>query len=197
MPDSSRIQLGELRVEVLEERHLELLKRFEADVKELKDFLVEDAYNNQQWAISTTYLWFYNPTNDLVAYMTVLNDAIRVHGTQLGKQFVDMGVNYKTLPAMKIGRMCVDNKYLKRGIGTYLTEYAMHLVLRNIEISGCRFLVLDAKTQTGAQHFYKKRGFQVLKQREKGTIPMFYDMIKIIEYYRGNKKNLVKFNSKA
>ena len=187
------IPYKELRIEKLDERHLGLLGKFETDVKDLKDFLVEDAYNNQQLGISTTYLWFYNPTNELVAYVTVLTDAIRVHGTQLGKMFVDMGVQYKTLPALKIGRMCVHEKYCGRGIGTYIIQYVMHILLEINEKSGCRFIVLDAKTDTGAHRFYTKSGFQVLKQREKGTIPMFYDMIKVIEYYRENKNKLLRF----
>ncbi len=190
MADGDRISTEILRIEKLGKRHLDIIKAFDTGVKELKDFLTEDAYNNQEMSISTTYLWFYNPENKLVAYVTVLNDAIRVHGTQLGKAFVDKGVEYKTLPAIKIGRMCVDRNCIGRGIGTYMIQFVMKILMEINEKSGCRFIVLDAKTQTNAVHFYKKLGFQVLKQREKGTIPMFYDMIKLITYYRTEKKKL-------
>lgn len=190
MAEKDKILPEALRIEKLGRRHLNIIKTFDTDVKELKDFLVEDAYNNQEISISTTYLWFYNPENKLVAYLTILNDAIRVHGTQLGKAFVDKGVEYKTLPAIKIGRMCVDRNYLGRGIGTFMVQFVMKLLLEMNEKAGCRFIVLDAKTQTNADHFYKKLGFQILKQREKGTMPMFFDMIKLITYYRTEKKKL-------
>ncbi len=191
---NGKISLDDLRVVKLGQKHKPLLEKFETEVKELKDFLVEDAINNQQISISDSYLWFYNPEDKLVAYMSLLTDAIRVHGTRLGKSFVDKGVEYKTLPAIKIGRMCVHKGYTSKGIGTYMMYFAMKLLLEVNERVGCRFIVLDAKTQTNAIRFYKKFGFEVLKQRGKGTIPMFLDMIKYIEYYREEKKKLKPSN---
>ncbi len=185
-----KISIDQLRVVKLGSKSKDPLEKFETDTKELKDFLVEDATNNHSIAISTTYLWFYNPDNKLVGYITLLTDSIRVHGTQLGRSFVDKGIEYKALPAIKIGRMCVDKNYASKGVGTYMMHFAMKLLLEINEKAGCRFLVLDAKTQTNAARFYKKFGFDVLKQREKGTIPMFLDMIKYIEYYREGKKKL-------
>ena len=187
---NDKIPIDQLRIAKLSIKNADILRDFQTDVKELGDFLVEDAINNQQISISNTYLWFYNPENKMVAYMTLLTDAIRVHGTQLGKSFVDKGVDYKTLPAIKIGRMCVDKNYYSRGIGTHMIHFAMKLLLEVDEKIGCRFIVLDAKTQTKAIRFYKKFGFEILKQREKGTIPMFLDMIKYIERYREGKKRL-------
>ena len=157
MPEEDKIPYKDIRIEKLEERHINLLGKFEAIAKDLKDFLIQDAYKNQEMAISTTYLWFHNPTNDLVAYVTILNDAVRVHGTQLGKQFMDIGIQYKTLPALKIGRMCVHKNYIKKGIGTYIIEYVMSIAIKISEESGCRFIVLDAKTETGAQHAENNR----------------------------------------
>ncbi len=190
--DNSKISANQIRIEKLSESHLELIKTFESDSKELKDFLIEDAYKNQKMAISTTYLWFYNPENKLASYMSTLSDAIRVHGTQIGKQFVDKGVQYKTLPALKIGRMCVDKRFARRGLGTHMIHFTMKTFLQVNDKMGCRFIFLDAKPDTGAIHFYKKLGFQALKEREKGTIPMFFDMIKIIDYYKENKKKLLE-----
>ena len=182
--EKQKISIEQLRIEELESRHLGIIKSFETDCKELKDFLIEDAFINQQIAISKTYLWFYNPTNDFVGYITLLTDAIRVHGTNLGKRFIDMGIQYRTLPAIKIGRMCVDKKYSGRGIGTNMIYFSMKNLVELEKRIGCRFIVLDAKTTTHAANFYKRFGFEILKDRNKGTIPMFNDMIKIIEYQR-------------
>ena len=187
---NENITLDQLRVVKLNSKHAFVLEKFDSNAKELKDFLIEDAITNQNISISDTYLWFYNPENKLVAYMSLLTDAIRVHGTQLGKSFVDKGVEYKTLPAIKIGRMCVDKNYTSKGIGTHMMHFVMKLLLEVNEKVGCRFIVLDAKTQTNATRFYKKFDFQVLKQREKGTIPMFLDMIKYINYYKEGKRKL-------
>lgn len=189
-PEEERIKPESLRIEKLSKKHEGTIKSFETDTKELKDFLVEDAIKNQEMAISTTYLWFHIPTNKLAGYLTILNDAIRVHGTRVGGSFLDKGVSYKTLPALKIGRMCVDRNFLRKGIGTYMIY---HTIKRAVEISdkaGCRFIVLDAKSATGAIRFYKKTGFEILKEREKGTIPMYFDLIKLIQLNRSKQLKL-------
>ena len=99
------IEADKLRIVKLNSKHSDILEKFETEIKELKDFLIEDSITSQNIAISNTYLLFYNPEDKLVAYLSLLTDAIRVHGTKLGKSFVDKGIEYKTLPAIKIGRM--------------------------------------------------------------------------------------------
>ncbi|MEA2003421.1 MAG: hypothetical protein U9O53_00485, partial [archaeon] len=143
---------------------------------------MEDAFENQKKGISKTYLWFHKPTNNLVAYVTILVDAIRVHGTKLGISFEDKGIIYKTMPALKIGRLCVSDRYQHKNIGTYIIIFVMNILLKINEKVGCRFLVTDAKKES--IHFYRKKSFLVLKERLKGTIPMYFDMIKEIEYFK-------------
>lgn len=52
------------------------------------------------------------------------------------------------------------------------------------QYSGCRFVVLDAKSNETFNpiHFYKKIGFNVLKERKKGTIPMYLDLVSNIKF---------------
>ncbi len=180
---AEQISQYELNVEKLSEKHKALLGNFKTDNVELKKFLVEDALRNQGLVISNTYLWFYKPKNELVAYITILTDAVGIHGTGLGEYFQDKGILYKTLPAMKIGRICVNNDYAGKGIGTYMIKFVMlKMLLLNKDVA-CRFISTDAKRE--ALHFYKRMGFEILKAREKGTIPMYYDMIaEITEYIR-------------
>lgn len=188
-----RIFQEDLRREQLSEKHRDTLNSFETDEVELRKFLIEDALNNQDWAISDTYLWFYNLKNELAGYLTLLSDAIRVHGTILGQSFLDKGVAYKTLPALKIGRICVDKKYLRKGIGTQMVVFAARTVLEINEKIGCRYVVVDAKQD--AKHFYSKLNFQILKDREKGTVPMFFDMMRTIRYQRQLRKEAEKLQS--
>ena len=73
-----KIKPEELRIEKLEIKHKELLNAFITSTKELKDFLVEDALNNQTQKLSITFLWFYQ--ENLVGYLTLLNDKINQEG---------------------------------------------------------------------------------------------------------------------
>ena len=52
------------------------------------------------------------------------------------------------------------------------------------EYSGCRFIVLDAKRNKEKDpiHFYKKQGFKELKERQKGTTPMYFDLVSNIKF---------------
>ena len=185
-----RISRENLDIELISEKHKSLLETFKTDNTELRQFLIDDAISNQEMGISYTYLWFYKKNNELVAYITLLADAIRVHGTRLGRSFLDKGVDYKTLPAMKIGKLCVHKAYRGCGIGTLTTDFAMKklLAINENECIGCRFLIADAKKD--AVHFYKKMHFEILKEREKGTMPMYYDMIDLLKYRRDGKKSV-------
>ena len=87
------------------------------------------------------------------------------------------------MPALKIGRLCVSDNYLGRGIGTLMIEFVIVLAEKIGSEIGLRFITTDAKRNPDPRkdsvHFYKRLGFEVLKQREKGTLPMYKDLIKI------------------
>ena len=62
MPETSadKIRVEELRIEKIAEGHASLLKEFKSYEKELVNFLIEDALNNQKQKLSVTSLWFYD-----------------------------------------------------------------------------------------------------------------------------------------
>ncbi|MEW5896996.1 MAG: GNAT family N-acetyltransferase [Nanoarchaeota archaeon] len=175
----AKIKLEEIKIEIITEESD--VKNFKSYEKELLDFLNEDALDNQQKKISTTYLWFYKPRNELVGYVTVLADAINLQG-ELKEYFRQAGIFYRSLPALKIGRLCVSDNYLGRGIGTLMIEFTILLAENIGKDIGLRFITTDAKRNPSPQrdsiHFYKKFGFEILKQREKGTLPLYKDLIK-------------------
>ena len=180
-PLKERINLTEIEIQQINESHKAILSSFETYEKELGDFLVEDALENHKKQMSITYLWFLKSTKELSAYITVLADAISLQG-ELKEHFRQKGILYKSLPALKIGRLCVSNKYLGRGIGTLMVEFAAVLAYRISKEIGLRFITTDAKRnqepRKDSVHFYKRLGFEILKQREKGTLPMYKDLIK-------------------
>ena len=181
MVDKDKIKIEYISIEQINESHKEIIKLFKSFQTELVDFLLEDALDNQNKKISITYLWFYKPKKELAGYITVLTDAIRLEG-DLKEYFREEGIKYKSLPALKIGRVCVSDDYRRRGIGTLMIEFAIILAERIGKEVGLRFITIDAKRhqdpQKDSAHFYKKIGFNMLKQREKGTLPMYKDLIK-------------------
>jgi hypothetical protein len=75
---SPKINLEELYIEIISTMHE--VNNFKSYESELVDFLVEDALDNQNKQLSITYLWFLKSTKELIAYVTVLADAISLQG---------------------------------------------------------------------------------------------------------------------
>lgn len=174
--EKSLIDPSKIRIEKLNKSHI--LKDFKSYERELVNFLQEDALNNQQQNLSVTFLWFYN--NQLVSYITLLTDKINLEG-DLKDFFREKDIHYKSLPALKIGRLCVDDAFLKQGLGRLMIQFSIQMIQHlNEKIAGCRFITLDAKRNVNKEldsiHFYKKMGFKLLKERKKGTTPMYIDV---------------------
>ncbi len=175
--ENSKIEPQNITIEKLENKHD--LSNFKSYEKELKSFLIEDALNNQKQKLSVTFLWFYE--NKLIGYVTLLNDKINLEGN-LKEFFREKDVHYKSLPALKIGRLCVHDDFIRRGLGRLMVLFAVQQANEISENkSGCRFITLDAKRNEKREldsiHFYKKLGFEVLKERNKGTMPMYVDLV--------------------
>lgn len=178
-----KIKTEEIRVEKLSEVHKDIIKKFQSYEKELEDFLVEDAFNQQERKISVTYLWFLRKTNELIAYITLSPDCVKLKNIdeKISQTFRDKGINYKSLPAIKIGRLCVDDRFLRRGLGTLLIQFTIFTAKEISNKVGCRFIYLDAKrnleSSKDAIHFYIKMGFQHYKDRGARETPLYLDIL--------------------
>lgn len=179
--EQAKITEEKIKIEILRPSHLPLLQGFRSHEQDLVDFLVEDALDNQNQRLSLTFLWFYQ--NELVSYITLLNDRINLDG-ELKTAFQKKEILYRSLPALKIGRLCVDDRFLHRGIGTLMIDFSIEIANHIIEkYSGCRFIVLDAK-KNGRDNpvlFYEKQRFKTLKHR-KETTPMYLDLMDNIKF---------------
>jgi GNAT superfamily N-acetyltransferase len=190
--DNPKIKPEELRVEKLSNAHAEIIKNMCSYEPELVDFLLEDALNQQNRKISVTYLWFLIETKELVAYVTVSPDCVKLKkiNPELSQKFRDKGINYKSLPALKIGRLCVDDKFQKRGIGKLIIQFSISMAIKLSQQVGCRFLYLDAKrnpdSSKDAIHFYKKMGFELYKERDTRETPLYMDLWPFMEELADN-----------
>src|SRR3989344_2745965 len=124
--NKEKTSIAEIEIEQINDSHKSIISTFKSYEKELVEFLVEDALDNQKKHMSITYLWFLKSTKELIAYVTVLSDAISLQG-DLKEHFRQQGILYKSLPALKIGRLCVSDQYLGRGIGNLMIEFTLLL----------------------------------------------------------------------
>ena len=157
----SKIHPEEVKIEIINKMHN--VKDFTSYEPDLVDFLRDDALENQNQTLSVTFLCFYQ--NSLVSYLTLLTDRITLEG-DLREYFREKGIHYKSLPALKIGRLCVDDNFRVRGLGKNMIKFAIKTAKEiNQSKAGCRFITVDAKRNPNkgldSLQFYKKLGFQV------------------------------------
>lgn len=170
----------ELKIEIISQKHD--LTGFASYEQDLVDFLRDDALVNQEQNLSVTFVWFYN--NWLVSYVTLLTDRITLSGG-LQNYFKEKGVHYKSLPALKIGRLCVDDKFRRRGLGKLMIEFSI-MVAKEINQgkAGCRFITVDAKrnpvSELDSVQFYKRLGFQVTGEDRTKKVTFMHLDVKLV-----------------
>ena len=164
------INPSKLQVEKLSDKNLLLTKSFDCGDQDLNEFLKDDALKHQKERIAATYICFYE--GKVVGYFSWLTDAIEINGEDK-RVFKKIGMDYKTYPAVKLGRLAIDKTYAKSGVGSYLVKNLVEDAIKISEKIGCRYLTVDA--YSGAKRFYEKLNFKL--PCEKGQIVSMYSDI--------------------
>lgn len=121
----------------------------------LKTFLRKSAKRYHAECLAKTYVFSTSgEAEKIVAYISLNCSVIVVNGGQ--PQVEDY--HYQDLPAVKIGRLAVDNRYRGKDLGRDLVSMAIAITKGQIMPRvGCRFLVVDSKKESIA--FYESAAF--------------------------------------
>jgi hypothetical protein len=160
------------------------IMNFSCSVAEYNEYLFEDAPRSLKDHIAKTWLLHELETGSLVAYMSLIADAIKLSFSE--KELHNLNYPFKTIPAMKIAKLAVDDtgteKY--KGLGSFMIQAARRLALGcNNDYFSCRFLTVDADIEhnEGVRTFYEKNGFSLnseLYNKSRKTISMRKDLYK-------------------
>lgn len=141
------------------------LSKFSCGVEDLDEFLKEDALKQQEQNLNVTYLAIHE--SEIIGYVSILADKIEC------KQ-IDNTIEskYKNYPAIKIGRLAVNEKYKGLGIGNEILASICELIKEISEEIGVSFITVDA--YFNARAFYQKthllkKESTILKAKEKST----------------------------
>lgn len=163
---------------------------FDCGDSDLNDFLVSDAKAYQEKLLSVTYL--IESAGKTVLYFTLSNDKITsLENTNSFwrkiKSLFPHSKHRKDYPAVKIGRLAVDQSFQRSGAGwgSMILGYIKHWMLTDNK-TGCRFITVDAYRD--AVPFYQSNGFKFMGSSEKDrydkgkdhTIAMYYDLLEIM-----------------
>jgi hypothetical protein len=158
------------------------LPSFKCTIEEYNGYLFVDAIRSLNDHIAKTWFLRERATGNLAAYMSLIADAIKLSFTE--KELHGLNYPFKTIPAMKIAKLAVDESFIAkyRGIGTFMIQIAERLAggLNN-DYCAARFLTVDADIEhdEGILAFYQKNGFILnaeLRNKTRKTVSMRKDI---------------------
>ena len=171
--DFSKLKQFQLRLETD-------IKPFTCAETDLSDFLFDDAKHFQRELMAVTYLIEDHELNFTVAYFSLLADKIifnpeeKATWNKLNRK-ISNSKRRKSYPALKIGRLAVNEEYSGTGVGTFILD-SIKYAFTTVKRLGYRFITVDALTS--ATSFYEKNGFRFFTELDKDdeTRLMFYDL---------------------
>lgn len=159
-----------------------LFKSGSAQFAPLKTFLQRQAIDFHAAGIAKTYVAVISADKDkpdiVIGFIALSCSEIDIRN---GYTLEDCphANRYETLPAVKIVRLAVDERYRGFGVGENLVALSIAIVNDLIVPDiGCRFLIADAKRE--AVNFYLRQGFTLLDtetNRGHQTPVMFIDLL--------------------
>jgi GNAT superfamily N-acetyltransferase len=155
---------------------------FACRIGEYSDYLREDALRAQADHVAQTWLLRERESHGIVGYMSLIADAVKLSTAE--KELHKLDYPFKTIPAMKIGKLAVAEAFRQkyRGVGTYLIYQAGRYAQESINpYCAARFLTVDADVEhdEGVLAFYQKNGFvpnAELSGKHRKTISMRLDL---------------------
>lgn len=160
-------------------------KSFDCSNQDLDDFLLSDSKPYLKKLLSVTYIL--ENDKDIVAYFSVSNDKISIPDSDKAtwrkiKALFPHSKHRSDYPAVKIGRLAVNTKYAKNGIGSDILNFVKQFFISNNR-TGCSFITVDALRE--AIPFYLKNDFKYLDKASASsnsdTCLMYYDLTKLVD----------------
>ena len=147
--------------------------KFSCGDKDLDDFFFNDAAKYEQQLLGKTYfLGLPDDDSVVVCAFTLSNssiDARKLPNNRKRKltENIPHEKNLSSYPATLIGRLGVDKKFTRKGIGSELMMLIKQWMLEPANKTACRYLTVDAYNNEPALKFYEANGFKMLFSSEK------------------------------
>ena len=151
-------------IEKLNKQHN--LKNFQSKSEILNDYLKYDALEQQEKKYNITFLVICD--EEIIGFFTILTDAIILKDIRNKdikyeiKEDLNITSRKRNLPAIKIGRFAVDERYTGGGIGKSMFENILDRIKFISENHvGCRYVTVDSFA-TVVTFYVQKFGFKNL-----------------------------------
>ena len=148
------------------------IKSFKCGNKDLTDFLINDAKTYLKYLRYTTFLFenkdvviaYYSLANDIIQLGAFHDDddiLVNIRGSISSDDadFEEYMLAQRRFPAVKIGRLAVNEDFQSKGYGTDILKLLVMSFIKNNK-TGCQFITVDAINQPKTKKFYEKNDFQ-------------------------------------
>ncbi|MED4602388.1 hypothetical protein P9314_17105 [Paenibacillus validus] len=147
------------------------IEEFQCSIAEYESFLKEQALEFQELNISRTFLLINKMNADIVAYMALVSDSIRLSIDERTTHFPEK-IMFPNFPAIKIGKLAVSSIYQQeyKGIGSLMIELARGIAQEVNDSVACKFITVDADIENDEHvtDFYYKNNFVLNEEINKG-----------------------------
>ncbi|WP_296889026.1 GNAT family N-acetyltransferase [uncultured Methanobrevibacter sp.] len=174
--------ISEIKYDIIKLTKDHDLSYFHCGLDDMDDFLKDDALKQQEDNLNTTYLLIYK--NKIIGFFSLLADRISIKDIP-----EDYNCKYEYFPAIKIGRLAIDQNYQNNGLGTRILDNICSEI-KDLSLKiGVKFITIDAYCKV--KEFYYKNAFQHIKierpdklkrtakRNNKTTITLYKDLKRI------------------
>ena len=169
--------------EVIERLHPnDIRPHFDCGDCDLNEFFHADSIQAGKELMAVTYVARHLTSNDVLAYFSISNDSINKDQIPTSRfrrasKKIAYEKRYRTLPAVKIGRLATTSEFQSNGIGRDILDFLKFSFTQNNK-TGCRFIIVDAANGPRTLKFYEKNEFKYLLTDDTTdkTRLMFYDL---------------------
>ncbi len=167
-------QLSQLPTETLESR-----ATFDCGQPDLNKYLAQTASQHEKRNVTRTFCGIQDGV--IVGYFSLTNAVVDVSAIT-PETIKRYRLPTHALPVVRLGRLAIDTRFQRKGLGKLLLIEALRKVLAVAESSGCVGLIVDAKDSEAA-NFYAAFGFQPAPEN---TLLLFMPLPEIQELFRGS-----------
>ena len=143
---------------------------------DLDEFFDEKVVEHKNQLLAVTYKIVFNEKpNEILGLASLLNDSLIIEDKKYVEKTVPLGKRYPTFPAIKIGRLGINQFFQGIGLGSFLLTMIKNFFLKENR-TGCRYITVDAYIS-----FYRKNGFELNKTADvkDETRSMFFDLMRV------------------
>ncbi len=178
--------LSQISIILLNENHA--IKPFDCGDVDLNEFLFEKAKLYTKELLATTFIL--ENSIQTVAYYSIFNDSLKVEEEDFTsksalKRLLRILVSQpkrhlKSFPALKIGRLGIDEKFKGKGLGRLIVNNLISETLELNQRQGCKLITVDAYRESLV--FYERLNFEYLTEndREDETRQMYFDISTLV-----------------